>query len=79
MDDRCFGTVNLTNKCSKILFTHIKTLLPEIQKEITAKSKEIEERLNELGAPLPSSESEKSQILMQMVTEFITQFKQAVN
>ena len=47
------GTDTLTNKLSKVLFTHIKHNLPEITKEIREKVKDIEERLRDLGPPLP--------------------------
>jgi replication fork clamp-binding protein CrfC len=59
MNEAFFGTGTLTARCSKVLFAHIKTLLPEIQKEIKIKIKEIDDRLGELGTPLPTDEKEK--------------------
>jgi hypothetical protein len=78
MPETYFGTGVLTNKCSKILFTHIKTLLPEIQREIQSKIREIDERLEDLGQPLPSEEKDKVQLLWQKITEFVTQFKSSI-
>jgi len=43
----------LTNKLTKILFTHIKHNLPEIMKEIRSKMKECEDDLRDLGPPMP--------------------------
>ncbi len=49
------GTGNLTKRLTKVLFTHIKNYLPEIVKEINALKKDIDEKLKNLGPPLPSS------------------------
>ena len=48
------GVGNLTNKLTKILFTHIKHSLPEIVKEIRGKIRETEDYLKDLGSPMPS-------------------------
>ena len=47
------GTDLLTTKLTKVLYTHIKHNLPEITKEIRDKQRDIEERLRDLGPPLP--------------------------
>jgi len=47
------GTEQLTSKLTKVLFTHIKHNLPEITKEIKDKQRDIEDRLRDLGPPLP--------------------------
>lgn len=54
IDSKLLGTETLTNKLTKVLFAHIKHNLPEITKEIRDKSRDIEERLRDLGPPLPS-------------------------
>lgn len=59
MPQNLLGIGNLTNKLTKILFTHIKFTLPEIMKEIRDKAKETEEDLKDLGPPMPSGSSEK--------------------
>lgn len=73
------GIFNLVNKLTKILFTHIKHSLPEIMKEIRDKAKETEDDLRDLGAPMPSEDSEKMQLLWGMVTDFISTYKNAIS
>ena len=73
------GTTSLTSKCTKIMFTHIKTHLPDIQREIKEKVQELEERLQGLGPPMPSSTRDKQHLLWNMVTEFINEFKNSIN
>lgn len=53
MPQNLLGVANLTNKLSKILFTHIKHNLPEIMNEIKTKCKETEDDLKDLGPPMP--------------------------
>ena len=60
------------------MFTHIKHNLPEITKEIKEKIKDIEERLVDLGPPLPSDGSEKMHVLWNMITDFITIYKNTI-
>ena len=43
-------------------------------KEIRDKAKETEDDLKDLGAPMPSEDSEKMQLLWGMVTDFITTY-----
>jgi len=73
------GTANLTQKLTKVLFTHIKNYLPEIVKEINVIKKEVEDDLKNLGVPLPSSDHEKMQLLWNMVTEFCDSFKNTIS
>ena len=72
------GTVSLTKKLTRVLFTHIKNYLPQIVKEINIKRKDVEEGLRDLGPPLPSDATEKMQLLWNMVTEFCTNFKNTI-
>lgn len=60
------------------MFTHIKHNLPEITKEIREKIRDIEDRLKDLGPPMPSEGSEKMHILWNMVTDFITIYKNTI-
>jgi hypothetical protein len=75
MPSNCLGTSTLTAKCTKIMFTHIKSHLPDIIKEIKDKIQDIESRLVNLGPPMPSEAKDKSHLLWNMITEFIKQFK----
>ena len=72
------GTDILTNKLTKVLFTHIKHNLPEITKEIREKIREIEDRLRDLGPPLPLEGTEKMHLLWNMITDFVTIYKNTI-
>lgn len=78
MPQHVLGCDNLVNQLSKVMFTHIKHNLPEITKEIKGKITDIDERLRDLGPPLPSEGSEKMHILWNMVTDFITIYKNTI-
>ena len=72
------GTQTLSNKLTKILYTHIKVNLPDIAKEITERITEVSDRINELGTPLPEEPNEKLQMAWGMVMDFCTRFKDAI-
>jgi dynamin 1-like protein len=72
------GTEILTSKLSKVMFTHIKHNLPEITKEIREKAKDLEDRLKDLGPPLPSEASDKMHLLWNMITDFVTIYKNTI-
>jgi hypothetical protein len=73
------GTHVLTNKLTKVLFTHIKTALPEIQKEIREKIRDLEDRLRLLGPPMPIESQEKVQLLWGMITTFCTSYNNSIS
>ena len=75
MQQNILGIHNLTNKLTKILFTHIKHNLPEITKEIKEKMRETEDDLRDLGPPMPGTSTDKLQILYGMVTDLIQTYK----
>ena len=79
MPQELLGTANLTQRLTKVLFTHIKNYLPEIVKEINLIKKEVEDDLKNLGTPLPSADHEKMQLLWNMVTEFCDSFKNTIS
>jgi hypothetical protein len=79
MPQNLLGIGNLTNKLTKILFTHIKHSLPEIMKEIRDKVKDTENDLRDLGPPMPSETNEKMQLLWNMITEFIQTYKNMIS
>ena len=72
------GTEILSQKLTKVMFTHIKHNLPEITKEIKEKAKDIEERLRDLGPPLPSESTEKMHLLWNMITDFVTIYRNTI-
>lgn len=69
------GTSALVQKLTRIFYEHIKSYMPEIYREIVAKITESEERLKELGSPLPGGETEKLQFLWQITARFCESFK----
>ena len=71
----CYGADTLTQKLSRIMYAHIRTNLPDIMKEIEEKIKSVDERLRDLGNPLPSTQSEKMQLLWGMINQFVNSFK----
>lgn len=72
------GTEVLTTKLTKVLFTHIKHNLPEITKEIRDKVRDVEEQLRDLGPPLPSEGNEKMHLLWNMITDFVTIYRNTI-
>eukprot|EP01015_Nassula_variabilis_P025044 TRINITY_DN483_c0_g2_i2.p1 TRINITY_DN483_c0_g2~~TRINITY_DN483_c0_g2_i2.p1 ORF type:complete len:647 (+),score=143.12 TRINITY_DN483_c0_g2_i2:65-2005(+) len=72
------GTDVLIDKLTKILFKHIRTLLPEIIKEINSRVKDCETRLRDLGPSLPKTNNEKMQLVWNMITEFSENFKNSL-
>ena len=72
------GTDVLTSKLTKVMYTHIKHNLPEITKEIKEKAKEVEERLRDLGPPLPADGPEKIHLLWNMITDFVTIYRNTI-
>ena len=69
----------LTNKLSRILFTHIKHNLPEIINEIREKLIETEADLEDLGEPMPSSKGEKLHMVWAMIYEFVQGYKNQIS
>lgn len=79
MPQGLLGIGNLTTKLTKILFTHIKHNLPEIMKEIRTKAKETEDDLRDLGPEMPNDATQKSQVLWNMVTDFVQTYKNTLS
>lgn len=72
------GTAALVSKLTKVFFSHIQALLPEISKEVLAKISEADNRLKELGPALPSNEREKIQQLWTMISTFTDNYKNSI-
>lgn len=79
MPQSLLGIANLTTKLTKILFTHIKFTLPEIMKEIRDKARETEDDLRDLGPEMPNQDTEKMQLLWNMITEFIQTYRNTIS
>ncbi len=78
MGDGYVGTQTLTNKLTKILYTHIKHNLPDIIKEMNERIQEVSDRLNELGPALPEEQTDKLQMAWTMVIDFCNNFRNAI-
>jgi len=72
------GTYTLSEKLTKVLFTHIKQYLPDIMKEITIKLREAEDRLKELGPSAPTDSKNRMQLLWNMITDFCETYKNTI-
>ncbi|XP_071108237.1 interferon-induced GTP-binding protein Mx-like [Haliotis cracherodii] len=66
-----WGIPNLSTRLSRELKKHIKKLLPDLKEDVRNKLLETERKLHELGEDPPETASEKRQMALQMVTEFI--------
>ncbi|XP_046352527.2 interferon-induced GTP-binding protein Mx1-like [Haliotis rufescens] len=66
-----WGIPNLSTRLSRELKKHIKKLLPVLKEDVRNKLLETERKLYELGEDPPETASEKRQMALQMVTEFI--------
>lgn len=53
MDPKYLGTRALTTNLSQVFFNHLRSFLPSILTEIKEKMKECEDRLRDLGPPMP--------------------------
>ena len=49
MGPQYFGIPSLVDKLTRVLFLHIKHVLPEIRQEIQTKSRSVQTRIHELG------------------------------
>ncbi|KAL4504370.1 hypothetical protein ABPG72_009816 [Tetrahymena utriculariae] len=73
------GTRSLTNKLTDVLYTHIRTCLPQIISEIQKQINEKEQRLKELGTGMPEEDKDKLKFLWKAISDFSTAFKNSIN
>lgn len=78
MSKEYLGTKALTKKLTDILFKHIRNFLPDIIKEINNKAQECNDKLHDLGPPLPKDNKEKIHLLWNMLTDFTENFKNLI-
>lgn len=78
MDPKFLGTRALISKLTNVLYYHIRKHLPNIFKEITDKIKDCEDKLKDLGPPLPKDNKEKMHLIYNMITDFTENFKNTI-
>jgi len=78
MDPKYLGTKALTAKLSTVLFQHIRNFLPKIIEEIREKINDCEERLKDLGPPMPKDNKEKLHLVWNMITDYTENFKNSI-
>lgn len=78
MPQNLLGTEALTQKLSSVMFKVIRVFLPKIIKEIQEKAKDCEEKLKDLGPPLPTSVKEKMNLLWHIISDFSENYKNQI-
>lgn len=72
------GTRSLVSRLSMILSKNIQASLPEITRELREKIEAYEQEYRQLGTPLPEADSEKIQLILNMVTEFCNAYSNSI-
>lgn len=72
------GTRALVSRLSMILSKNIQNSLPDIIKELRDKIDAYEQEYRLLGTPLPEMDSEKIQLILNMVTEFCNAYSNSI-
>lgn len=72
------GTRSLVTRLSMILSKNIQHSLPEITKELREKIEAYEQEYRLLGTPLPEMDTEKIQLILNMVTEFCNAYTNSI-
>ena len=75
----CYGTDTLTLKLSRVMYAQIRLNLPKILQEVQDKLAAVEERIRDLGTPLPTSDMERMQLLFSMINAFVLGFKNKIS
>lgn len=72
------GSINLGNKLSDILITHIKLCLPTVMEEIKKRDREIDAKLDEIGRNHPITDTEKRTTLNILLHEFQREYDSSI-
>ncbi|KAJ1605628.1 dynamin-like protein, partial [Cryptosporidium canis] len=72
------GTKNLVSKLTKVLFKHIRTFLPDIRREISARIRALSSRLDEFGQSVPLESSDRTQLMWAMITDYCEMIKNTI-
>ena len=72
------GTEALVSKLTKVLFAHIKSVLPQIKREIADRTKKVQERLQELGEGVPETLTDQIQLIWTMISDYCEIIKNTI-
>ncbi|KAL8452904.1 hypothetical protein Emag_002121 [Eimeria magna] len=78
MNSQYFGIPSLVEKLTRVLFLHIKHVLPEIRREIQTKSRGVQNRIYELGEGVPGEARDRAQLLWTAITDYVEVIKSAI-
>ncbi|KAL8435919.1 hypothetical protein ACSSS7_002119 [Eimeria intestinalis] len=78
MNNQYFGIPSLVEKLTRVLFLHIKHVLPEIRREIQTKSRGVQNRIYELGEGVPGEARDRAQLLWTAITDYVEVIKSAI-
>jgi hypothetical protein len=72
------GSVNLANKLSETLISHLKACLPSVIEEIRKLDKNLEAKLDEIGRDYPQDANAKRSVMNILLSEFQKTYDQAI-
>ena len=72
------GSINLANRLSEILISHLKACLPSVIEEIRKFDKNLESKLDEIGRDYPQDAEAKRSIMNILISEFQKTYDQAI-
>lgn len=72
------GSVNLANRLSEILISHLKACLPSVIEEIRKFDKNLESKLDEIGRDYPQDAEAKRSVMNVLLSEFQKTYDQAI-
>eukprot|EP00914_Ancora_sagittata_P008403 GHVO01016390.1.p1 GENE.GHVO01016390.1~~GHVO01016390.1.p1 ORF type:complete len:563 (+),score=104.90 GHVO01016390.1:64-1689(+) len=72
------GTKSLIDRLTKVLYTHLRSYLPDIKKEISDKIALSQTRLYDLGDNVPIDIQDKIQLMWAMVADYCDTFKNTI-
>lgn len=72
------GSVNLANRLSEVLISHLKACLPSVIEEIRKLDKNLELKLDEIGRDYPQDAEAKRSVMNVLLSEFQKTYDQAV-
>ena len=72
------GSINLANRLSEILITHLKACLPSVIEEIRKLDRSLESKLDEIGRDYPQDTEAKRSVMNMLISEFQKTYDQSI-